>query len=122
MKVFKTKERINFVDKNGTFIGWENDQHCCEMFGWFIKDKIINIIPPYEKVNEELLKAYTFDNEFFLEIKNKEEFDMGGMVIFKLKAKAQKPLYLHLYNHHNGYYSHGFEVKTGGVVVKTDLV
>ncbi len=39
--------------------------------------------------------------------------DGGGMIIFRLVNGCEEK-FLHLYNVHNGYYSHGFEVKVGG--------
>jgi len=38
-------------------------------------------------------------------------------VAFKL-ISADKVLYLHLSNSHNGYYSHGFTVEVGGEVIR----
>ena len=49
----------------------------------------------------------------------------GGLVIFKLQSLPTNPksdLYLHLYNSHNGYYSHGFEMYVGGIPIKSGSI
>lgn len=50
------------------------------------------------------------------------DLDAGRMVAFKLTALGKPDLFLHLYNAHNGYYGHGFEVKHGGEVVEDDTL
>jgi hypothetical protein len=59
---------------------------------------------------------YEFDPSFFQE--GEESDDGGGFAIFKLRPRGflfltKKTLYLHIYNWHNGYYGHGFEMKVG---------
>ena len=115
MKVFEEFEnKVNFVDDNDVYVGYDLGQDWCEHAGWFIQDKI-------EKDTETNslfcdLTKYIFDKDFYEEI---QDGDGGGTAIFKLTAPNNKPdLYLHLFNVHNGYYGHGFTVKHNGVIVK----
>ena len=42
---------------------------------------------------------------------SKGAFDMGGATSFKLTKPNNPDIFLVLYNCHNGYYSHGFDMK-----------
>jgi len=119
MKIFdKTHgEKVNFVDQNNVFVGYDLAQDCCEHADWFIADRIhLDPHPDIVKYEEteaamlEGLEPYSFDKEFFEEY-TPSSLEAGGMAIFKLVADGQPDRYLHLYNNHNGYYSHGFEMK-----------
>jgi len=67
------------------------------------------------------LKKYSFDKKFYKHLEG-GDLDGGGIVIFKLIAPKQKNLYLHIYNSHNGYYSHGFEFKDDKEIIKKDYI
>lgn len=102
--------KINFVDKNNVLVGFDMSQSCCEHFGWYIIDEISPDTYTHENCRnaEQLnveLEDYYFDTEFIEYINGSET------VAFKLlKRKNGAPKYLHLFNHHNGYYSHGFDM------------
>jgi len=121
MKIFDNDGKVNFVDENNVLVGFDSYQDCCESFGWFLDST------PHEDgeivgdlVDEKALDGYVFDTEYFVECTSGG--DEGNMAIFRLvsryadnttvwgksQAAANPPVYLHLYNHHNGYYSHGF--------------
>ena len=111
-------QKVNFVDHNNVFVGYDMDEQCCEIAGWYIGTEASYRMPPNYLGNTregEDLSAYEFDQEFFQrwDYENTPEdehrFDGGGVVIFKLVSAKGPDLYLHLYNNHNGYYSHGFE-------------
>jgi len=114
MKIFdKTHgEKVNFVDQNNVFVGYDLMQDCCEHADWFIADQTFpDEVPEItEAAMLEGLEPYSFDKEFFEEY-TPASLESGGMAIFKLVAEGQPDRYLHLYNNHNGYYSHGFEMK-----------
>jgi hypothetical protein len=60
---------------------------------------------------------YRFDPDYFEDViparskYGSNVLDEGGMVRFRLVAEGKPDLYLHLFNSHNGYYSHGFNVE-----------
>jgi len=64
------------------------------------------------------LPGFFFDKEYFEQVEAEDTYDEGSMARFRM-VNGDKSKYLHLYNLHNGYYSHGFEVKHGGTVVKS---
>ncbi len=112
MKVFERDGKLNFVDENNVFVGYDYTQDCCESFGYFISDKILNDIPDKKENKDDFdLEDYIFDINFFKENVVKDD-DGGGSILFKLQklwvAPGAADLYLRLFNCHNGYYGHGF--------------
>ena len=108
MKIFEKMERweekVNFVDENNVLVGYDMGQDCCEYADWFIADQ------PTEKVVERKetpdMEGWVFDPSYFREVESADEFDDGGMVIFRL-VNGDQEKFLHLFNSHNGYYGHG---------------
>ncbi|CAM0008521.1 hypothetical protein VPHK375_0026 [Vibrio phage K375] len=108
------QSKVNFTDCNDVFVGFDTAQDCCEDAGYFIsklKDEA------YQYSGNECLSdnidGYVFDVTFFENV-DSSDLDDGGQVCFRLTKPGFDDLYLHLYNSHNGYYSHGFEAKIGG--------
>lgn len=112
MKVFHSEsgEKVNFVDDNNAFVGYDTSQSCCESAGWFIADNKSNTISGTE--SDEGIEEFSFDCEFFEEVSNPSVFDEGGMVIFRL-VSGSRERFLHVYNAHNGCYGHGFAFAVG---------
>lgn len=127
MKIFDQvdpwPEKVNFVDQNNVILGYDMFQNCCEHAYWDITDK-----PFGDEVtpSEELLESYVFDTNFiqYDDEKTNEygynKYENGGAVSFRITCPTSMSpdLYINLYNHHNGYYSHGFEfgVKDGDTI------
>jgi len=121
MKVFENfDDKVNFVDENNIFLGYDLEQDCCEHAGWFISNKPRKSI---QRNKEFDLTNFRFDKKFFKSVKFKDDDEdkEGGMVIFKI-TDGEKELFIHLFNVHNGYYAHGFEFKTDDkLIMKDDL-
>lgn len=123
MKLFEKRWKTNFVDENNVFVGFDNEQNCCENFGY-----MVTRTPPVkieEFVEDILLDDYNFDPDFIQEsVLPEGDLDAGGSVMFKLVNRKNKSdiAYLTLYNEQNGYYSHGFEFGNGAVIVKEGLL
>jgi hypothetical protein len=112
MKIFETYDKVNFVDKNNVFVGYDMGQACCENAYWLIsesdkydpeisyEDKEVDYLQYTYTRCESILEDYVFDTKKF--------YEKYYNPVFKLIAKGKKDLYLHLYNEHNGYYAHGF--------------
>ena len=122
MKVFEGSgsswgSKVNFVDDNDVFVGYDSHQNCCEHADWFIAEEITASTSHSENETGIDLESYVFDKDSF------EEVECGdadcSMVAFRLVSEGNPDLYLHLFNVHNGYYSHGFEVKHSGEVVES---
>jgi|WetSurSiteA1Bulk_404760.scaffolds.fasta_scaffold207046_1 hypothetical protein len=118
MKIFENKadsweDKVNFVDDNNVFVGYDMGQSCCEYADWFISTSEKDDIQEDKGIITGL-EDYLFDTNYFAEVPSKV-LDEGSMVRFKLISKNKPDLYLHLFNSHNGYYSHGFEANVNGI-------
>lgn len=117
--------KINFADENNVLVGFDFGSNCCEQFGWYVTDKVLteeadSIFDNYSpsSVIEEELEGWVFDKEFFEQISNgKDSYDESNTAVFRM-TKGDQERYLHLYNDHNGYYSHGFEFVVDGAHIK----
>lgn len=118
MKIFNNNGKINFVDINNVFVGFDYEASCCESFGYFLSAEILNNLPDKVENGDDFnLEDYVFDKTFVKE-HILSPYDEGGSVAFRLVKDSQdespkEVLYLTLYNFHNGYYGHGFEMTVG---------
>jgi hypothetical protein len=128
MKVFNSKVdysyKVNFVDENNVFVGFDADSQCCEQHGWYICKNITDTDPNCTNIEcvvddtftlpdvNQVLEGWVFDENFFEEIASHSEYEERNIGVFRL-VQGDQSMYLHLYNHHNGYYSHGFSMMKG---------
>ena len=122
MKIFNKKsdswsENLNFVDENNVVLGYDYSQDWCEQFGyWFSSD------PQGKEKLEELeiveLDAFVFDTSYFEEDATNEYFEEGGSMTFRMAAGVRE-LFLTLYNGHNGYYGHGWDITEHGKILES---
>lgn len=116
MRIFEKDGKVNFVDENNVFVGYDLNQDCCEYADWFFSEREENKVPPdsgHDTVPPNL-EGFRFDTHYFEELQNADDRDEGGMVRFKV-TDGDRVVYLYLFNVHNGYYGHGFEAKIGGL-------
>jgi hypothetical protein len=122
LKIFDRDGKTNFVDDQNVLVGYDNQQNCCEHADWFICD---GAIPPERpsKLNTESdvagLDGFLFDTAYFndkVAASDSYAVDEGGVVAFRLINAEGREKFLVLFNSHNGYYSHGFEMNVGGTV------
>lgn len=86
------------------------------------KSKLLGAIGVVERCTEYShygcqynIEDYIFDTEYFEEFEGKDTMSYSvWYAVFRLKAPGKRDLYLHLFNSHNGYYTHGFNVEVGG--------
>lgn len=103
MKIFDKNNKINFVDTNNVFVGYDLEQKCCECTF-------------YKLSSHDNLDDYVFDTEYF----NLHEVDDNSNEYgcsFRLICPGKKDIYLSLYNVHNGYYAHGFKMQQKGNIL-----
>lgn len=124
MKLFTREGEWNWVDANNVVLGFRNDIECCENFGFNYSHTVPSCAADVDALEAmapepDLLDQYFFDTSFFRDLSART--DTGG-VVFRLVADSRPDLYLILFNHHNGYYSHGFSLFDEGVeVVASEL-
>lgn len=127
MRVFDDKDvwlqKVNFVDINNVFVGYDMNQCCCEHADWFISSKPFNDSDKISLSSDELndhIYSYTFDIDY-MEYDDQDRrdddgyryYEEGGAVAFRLTSPNRPDLYLTLFNCHNGYYGHGFNFGIG---------
>lgn len=112
MQVFERDGKVNFVDENNVFLGYDMNQDCCEHADWFIADTPQEVLPETEREGIPDLKGFVFDTAFFKQVEG-GDFDCGGMAIFRIVNKEAEK-FVHIFNTHNGYYGHGFDFAIGG--------
>lgn len=108
-------DKLNFVDDNNVIVGYDYSQSCCESFGYGFSDCLLpeevdltgRDLADEDEIN---LEGYNFDTTFYEHGSGMED---QYYAVFKLVKPGEKDLYLYLWNHHNGYYAHGFEMKVG---------
>jgi len=122
MKIFEKDYKINFVDDNNVFVGFDYFKSCCEHFGYVISRKkltslqlesIIDSGASNLSLQDEDLNNFNFVTSYQGRVESSK-----NNVVFKLKNVRGKNIYLTLYNYHNGYYSHGFEMGIGKEFMK----
>lgn len=119
MRIFNRDGKINFVDENNVFLGYDMNQCCCEQADWFIADtpqELEELPEPLPEMNREgipNLEGFVFDPAFFRGDDDREFYNGSSrsLAIFRIvKEKGEKAeKFIHLLNAHNGYYGHGFE-------------
>lgn len=130
MKVFSFKcgpfsAKVNFVDENNVFVGFDLSQQCCEFATWFISDKEEGPLFASSQAGDlnqpEELPLYAFDPDYITRKTAGVGDERGAEVVrFRLISVYgdEKPQYLHLVNTHNGYYAHNFSM--GSLMVTMD--
>ena len=112
MQVFERDGKVNFVDENNVFLGYDLNQNCCEHADWLVADAPQDGQPETEREGIPDLKGFAFDTAFFKQVDG-GDFDGGGMAIFRIvNGDAEK--FVHIFNSHNGCYGHGFDFTIGG--------
>ncbi len=122
MEKFENNGKLNFVDEFNVVLGFDYSQSCCEYFGWFISDEIPIEFDDNEREPTFDFEPWRFDSSFCNYNQSANGIDMGDMVTFKLVNKdgrKKQPKYLTLFNSHNGYYGHVFELEIGGQEIRS---
>ena len=129
MKIFDRVDpwpsKVNFVDENNVVLGYDVRQACCEYAGWFIAGRLCRRIPEERNFPHDL-SGWRFDPSWFREVtgiwtEGRKVRGTGPMVVFRI-MKCQDERFIHLFNCHNGYYTHGFELKAGEDVLKSGQI
>lgn len=119
MKIFDIdngywETKVNFVDENNVVVGYDLTQNCCEWAGWFLSYGE-ETSARNNDLDREIVETYQFDPQYFFTVSNDTNLDYGGLVRFRLVSEGKSDIFLHLFNSHNGYYSHGFSIDVGGI-------
>jgi hypothetical protein len=116
MKIFdQWQDKLNFVDDNNVFVGYDYQSDCCEAFGYYFKESIDGDRVDRDEIDFD---GWNFDTSYCERAEEKyEEYE----VTFRL-TNGEDEMFLVLYNYHNGYYSHGFEMKADDEVIHDGVI
>lgn len=110
--------RINFVDENNVVVGFDNIRDCCEDFGYYLTKEKPAGVRPADELEGLDFPGFNFDTSFTPAVDLLPSSDcVGGSLTFRLVNAEGEELFLTLYNYHNGYYCHGWELKNGDATV-----
>jgi len=122
MKIFEKNNKVNFIDENNLLLGYNLEQDCCEDAGWFVADCLVS----KTKFEGDSLSAladdwsgWLFDPDFFKEV---EDEDCDNYVVAFRISKDGEEKFIHLYNVHNGYYSHNFHFSENAITIKDSYI
>jgi len=110
MKIFEKDGKVNFVDDNNVLVGFDYLQDCCESFGWSLNRTFPTQCA--EGANGIEPDGFQFDRQYCKTEVPGVDVEDGGAVVFRL-TKGEDEIFLMLWNSHNGYYGHGFDMTCG---------
>lgn len=123
MKIFLNEaswgEKLNIIDENNVLVGYDFSGQCCEHYGFYVLDQpenfsdAVNQEGSIESLNEEL-KDYKFDPSFH---ETKSEGYEGCIGVFRAVCEGKPDKFICLFNYHNGYYGHGFDMSQGETIL-----
>lgn len=114
MLVKRTAGKVNFIDANDAFVGFDFYANCCEDFGYYMAPSVVPIGDVSVVVDDAILDGFVFDTTCEPVLEEYGSYDCGECVAFRLVHKTSGAvMYLHLYNSHNGYYGHGWSSSWG---------
>ena len=109
--------KVNWIDKNDVYVGYDTSTSCCETADWFVSDVMVKTDAEFNAIEESPMfqlevdfSPYTFDPSVAEVVDG--VLDDGGIAIFRMVTDDGYESFLHLYNAHNGYYGHGFYSNT----------
>lgn len=114
MRVFDSskgwQEKVNFVDSNNVFIGYDTHQECCATAGWFLSYKESEIYyDDIVKLTNAELEPYVFDKDYLENMRG--DFDEVRGIRCRLTAPDKPDLYLHIYSTQMGVIDTGYQSK-----------
>lgn len=114
MLIKHEKYKVNFIDENDNFVGFDDESQCCEEFWWEIINESGDELD--EQINKDFIKLLAFADQeplYNLDIVNDKAGDETCYVAFALTLPEDTDVcgYLVLYNYHNGYYAHYWDYK-----------
>lgn len=104
------RDKINYVDSNNRVLGFSVERSCCEHFGHAVTKSIPRKdedLKDYTGFSDADLEPYEFVDEPHINVEGLSH-ENGGTIALRITAKGQQDLFVVIWNHHNGYYSHGF--------------
>lgn len=111
MKIFKNSRKINFVDENDVFVGFDFNENQTENLFWFLSDKINGEPDIISDNNIVTFDGWRIDVSFFQKLQIADDF----ILVFRI-LKNKKEKFLHIKNVKSPY-CHGFSFSISGQIL-----
>ena len=118
MMYFTQDGKHNFVDEHNVVLGYDKSQQCCERAGWYLSDCVPESVEDKFGAQGFDFTPYRFDAKFIVFMRD-NSLDDGNAAVFKIVAPSRPDKYIVLFNAHNGYYSHGFQLEQNDKVLRS---
>ena len=108
MRLFTSKDsfynKLNLVDENDVFVGYDYSQDCCEHFGYRWETSCRT------HLQEPDLNGAVFTKRH-KKLESTDDYydDCECEYGFEIKLNNGNLIWFVIYNYHNGYYGHGFD-------------
>ena len=112
--------KVNYVDANNVVLGFDMERSCCEDFGHAVVGSLEEAKEVSEGRGDAIpwdITAYSFIQEAPANLYDTYAHgEAHAAKAFRIIAPNKPDLFVIIWNHHNGYYSHGFTFEGPGVV------
>lgn len=104
------EHKSNWIDQNNTVVGYDDEQQCCETFGWGVYDKVTRNRVADSPEGMPYHFGAVCDEPLFASSYLLDDPDIDQIELLPDDGKLPV-LVFEFYNCHNGYYYHEFSVK-----------
>lgn len=118
LKYFDRDGKMNWVDSNNVFVGFDDEGSCCEVWGAGFYDSLDGFTQAVD-IDLTVDNNWVFDTTFYVTDAYYDFIDRSSEAVcaaFRL-VDGDKAIYLVIWNDHNGYYAHGFNFCNGDTVI-----
>lgn len=104
--------KSNWIDQNNVVVGYDDEQRCCENFGWGVYDKKSRVWVADDPSGMPYHFGAVCDHEPFVNLDYylHENTDIDQIELLPDDGKSPV-LVFEFYNCHNGYYYHEFKIR-----------
>lgn len=126
VKYFDKDCKMNWVDSNNVFVGFDDEGSCCEVWGAGFYSSLNKKAKKLD-VDLSVDNNWVFDTSFYMKDMDKkftmriDGYEEADRAAFRL-IDGNKEMFLVIWNEHNGYYCHGFEFCNGDTVIVTGSI
>jgi hypothetical protein len=119
LRFFEGNCRLNWVDSNNVFVGFDDEGDCCEVWGGDFYDGLDRNARKLD-VDLTVDNDWVFDTSFHADSDdvdvNLDDYE-AATAGFRLVNRNGDVMYLVIWNSHNGYYVHSFDFCNGETVI-----
>ena len=97
--------RLNLIDGNNVFVGYDYSQDCCENFGYYFQEADGTKLDQDPNLNNAF---FTLNHKDVSPLDDDDWNEWFG-IAFEIKLQTGEMIWFTIYNDHNGCATHGFD-------------